>query len=145
VLATAALLAGCGGGHPSKPSTSTTEATSSGSSSAASPAPSPPKPSTTTASGATPSADTYWPYAKLVARLAGRPITVANATVRLDPALVECNGEGAARQSGSTRDWNRYTCTQTTFQGGVDHDVTFDVVILSATQLRINSPRTGPD
>jgi hypothetical protein len=62
----------------------------------------------------------------------------------LDPALVECNGEGAVRQTGSTRDWSRYTCTQTTFQGGGDNDVTFDVVILSDTELRISSPRVGP-
>jgi hypothetical protein len=83
--------------------------------------------------------------AKLVASLAGRTITLSNAALRLDPALLECNGEGAARQTGCTHGWSHYTCTQTVFQGGVDHDVTFDVVILSATQLRIKSPRNGPE
>jgi hypothetical protein len=92
-----------------------------------------------------PSAAQYWPYAKLVGRLAGRTIKAANAPVRLDPALVECNGEGTARRTGSTSEWSRYTCTQTIFEGGADHDVTFDVVILSATQLTINAPRSGPE
>jgi hypothetical protein len=92
-----------------------------------------------------PPPDAYWPYGKLVASLAGRTITVSNTTLRLDPTLVECNGDGAARQTGSTRDWSRYTCTQTIFESGADHDVTFDVVILNATQLTISSPRNGPD
>jgi hypothetical protein len=137
-LALAALLAGCGGGSESKRSSSKpSTGTATGPRSTS-------KPSTGTAT-APPSADAYWPYAKLVARLGGRTVTVPNATVRLDPALVECSGQGVARQTGSTRDWSRYTCTQTIFRGGVDHDVTFDVVILSATQLRIASPRNGPE
>jgi hypothetical protein len=147
-VALATLLAGCGGGDRSKPSTRTTEPASSNASSRASPASGAGTATTpaTTATSATPSADAYWPYAKVVASLAGRTVTVANAAaVRLDPALVECNGEGAARQTGATRSWSRYTCTQTVFQGGVDHDVTFDVVISSATQLSIKSPRTGPE
>jgi hypothetical protein len=65
--------------------------------------------------------------------------------VRLDPSLLECNGEGPALKSGPTRAWSRYTCTQTLFREGVDHDVTFDVVIVSATALRIESPRNGPE
>lgn len=66
-------------------------------------------------------------------------------TVRLDSALLECNGEGAPRQTGSARGWSRYTCTQTVFQNGVDRDVTFDVAILSATDLRIVFPRSGAE
>lgn len=98
----------------------------------------------TTATNPT-SADAYWPYAKLLARLAGRTVTVSGATVRLDAALIECNGDGASRSTGSAREWSRYTCTQTVFQGGSDHDVTFDVVISSPTQLTISSARSGPD
>ena len=64
--------------------------------------------------------------------------------MRVNPALVECNGQGATVQIGLTRGWSRYTCTQTLFQGDVDRDVTFDVVILSATQLKITSERYGP-
>jgi hypothetical protein len=128
-LALAAFLAGCGGGNGSTSSTRTVKAT-------------PPSRSTT---GATPSPDAYWPYRKLVARLAGRTVTVASARVRLDPALLECSGDGAARRIGSTRGWSRYICTQTIFQGGGDHDVTFDVLIASSTQLRLTSARNGPD
>jgi hypothetical protein len=145
VLALAAFLVGCGGGNRAKPSTGTADARTSKSSSAAPPATSPATRPATTAYGAKPSADAYWPYAKLVAGLAGRTVTVSNAAVRVDPALLECNGEGAARQTGRIRVWSRYTCTQTVFQGGVDHDVTFDVVISSARQVRINSPRNGPE
>jgi hypothetical protein len=148
-LVVAAFLSGCGGGNRATPSTGTTAAGPSSSSSpaspASSPASSPAPPPATAATGATPSGDAFWPYAKLVARLAGRTVTVSNATVRLDPALVECNGAGPVRRSGSTREWSRYICTQTVFQGGADNDVTFDVVISSATQLAISSPRTGPE
>jgi hypothetical protein len=58
---------------------------------------------------------------------------------------MECNGQGPAVQRGATRGWRRYICTQTLFQGGVDRDITFDVVILSDTQLRILSPRYGSE
>ena len=64
--------------------------------------------------------------------------------MRLDSALLVCNGDGAPRKTGAARRWRRYTCTQTLFQGGVDRDVTFDVVISSATHLSITSPRYGP-
>jgi hypothetical protein len=145
VVALTLVVAGCGGGGRAKSSTSTAAARSSTSSSAAPPASSQTTPPTTTATGAGPPGDAYWPYAKLVAHLAGRTITLTNATVRLDSALLECNGEGPARQQGPTRAWSRYTCTQTVFQTGIDHDITFDVVISSATQLTIESARTGPE
>jgi hypothetical protein len=92
-----------------------------------------------------PSAGAYWPYEKVVAHLAGRSLAFAHGTVHLQSALLECNGNGVPLRIGGTRSWSRYTCTQTTFQGGADHDVTFDVVISSATQLTISSPRTGPE
>jgi hypothetical protein len=135
------VLAGCGGSKPDRSSTGATVAPSS----TAAPAPAPATSPSTAAGNPTPSAGAYWPYAKLIARLAGRTVTVPNATVRLDPALVECNGEGAVRRTGSTRDWSRYTCTQTIFEGGSDHDVTFEVVILGPTQLRISMARNGPE
>jgi hypothetical protein len=135
------VLAGCGGSKPEKSSTSAAVAPSS----TAAPAPGPATSPSTAATTPTPSAGAYWPYAKLVARLAGRTVTVSNATVRLDASLVECNGDGAPRRIGSTREWSRYTCTQTIFQSGADRDLTFDVVISSPTQLRISSARTGPE
>jgi hypothetical protein len=133
VLSAAALLAGCGGGAPNKASSGTTGARSSSSAASSAPSRTTPPPGVATAPP-----DAYWPYAKLIARLAGRTVAVSNAAVRLDPALMECNGEGAARRAGSTREW-------TIFEGGADHDITFDVVISSATQMTISSPRTGPD
>jgi hypothetical protein len=136
-LAPAALLAACGGGHQAKSSTSATATRSSTSAPATS--------STATAPrAAPPSPNAYWPYKKVVASLAGRTLVLRREQMRVDPALVECNGQGATRRIGPTRGWNRYTCTQTRFQGGADHDVTFDVVILSATQLKITSERYGP-
>jgi hypothetical protein len=136
-LAPAALLVACGGGHRAQSSTSATAARSSISASATS--------ATTPAPSATPpSAGAHWPYNKVVASLAGRTLVLPRGQIRVDPALVTCNGRGATVQIGPTRGWSRYTCTQTLFQGGVDRDVTFDVVILSATQLKISSARYGP-
>jgi hypothetical protein len=128
-LALAALPAGCGGGSGSTSSTKTVKA----------------PPPARRATGATPPAEAYWPYPKLLQRLAGRTVTLSNATVRLDGALLECNGDGVPRQTGSIRGWSRYTCTQTIFQAGGDHDITFDVVISSARQLTITAARNGAE
>jgi hypothetical protein len=65
--------------------------------------------------------------------------------VRLDSALLACNGGGTPIATGRVRRWSSYTCTQTLFHGGVDRDVTFDVEILSKTRLKISSPRPGPN
>jgi hypothetical protein len=133
----AALLVACGAGHRAKSSTSVTAARSSISAPATS--------ATTPALSATPpSVGVYWPYNKVVGSLAGRTLVLPRGQIRLDPALVTCNGQGASAQIGPTRGWSRYTCTQTLFQGGLDRDVTFDVVILSATQLKITSAHYGP-
>jgi hypothetical protein len=86
----------------------------------------------------------YWPYEKVLRRLTGRTLALPHGPVRLDSALIECNGGGTPAKSGSTRRWSRYTCTQTLFENGVDRDVTFDVTILSTTRFSINSPRYGP-
>jgi hypothetical protein len=130
-------LTGCGGGHAAKPSTGNVQATSSSSR---------PATSTVTATGTTPpAAEAYWPYNKLVARLDGRTLPFPNEPVRLDDTLLECAGHGPSRRIGVMRRWSRYTCTQTLFRGGVDRDVTFDVTILNATQLRISSERYGAD
>jgi hypothetical protein len=87
----------------------------------------------------------YWPYEKLVAQLAGRTLALPRGAVHLQSALLECNGDGPPMKTGTTRQWSRYTCTQTLFQNGADRDVTFDVTILSATQVSISSPRYGPE
>ena len=133
----AACLAGCGAGHRANRSTGTVKPRST----ASSPATTSAKPLTS----APPRADAYWPYAELIATLAGRTLTLSGGTIRLDSALIECNGEGEPMVSGHARRWNRYTCTQTAFQAGGDHDITFDVAILSATRLRVTSVRKGPE
>lgn len=136
-LALAALLAGCGGGDRAKRSTATAPRA---------PLPPPvatPPPTTTNNSGRA-SAGSSWSYAKLVASLSGRTLALPGGRVRLDGSLLVCNGRGASVAGGSARRWGRYTCTQTLFQGGVDRDVTFDVAILTAAQLKITAPRYGP-
>lgn len=92
-----------------------------------------------------PSATAYWSYPKLLRRLTGRTLALPTGSVRLDGALLECNGDGAPVKHGTARAWGRYTCTQTLFQGGVDRDVTFDVVIVSDTQMKVVSPRYGSE
>ena len=135
---TLTLLAGCGGGHASEPSTGGAQAQSSTS-----------RPATTAATSVTPAArpraDAYWPYQKLVASLSGRTLALPRGRVRLDGALLECSGDGARLRNGGMTGWQRYTCTQTLFQGGVDHDITFDVGILNAQQMRIVSVRSGAE
>jgi hypothetical protein len=135
-LVAAALVAACGGGR-AKPSTSPSDGQSSASSSANSVA-------ATTATAARPPSAAYWPYKKLVARLAGRTVVLPRGRLRLDSALLVCNGDGVPLKTTASRRWRRYTCTQTLFKSGVDRDITFDVVISSATQLSITSPRYGP-
>jgi len=132
-----ACLAGCGAGHRANPSAGTVMPRSTASPPATSNA--------KTLTGPPPPAKAYWSYAALIARLAGRTLALSSGTIRLDSALIECNGEGDPMVSGQTRRWNIYTCTQTAFQAGGDHDVTFDVAILNATQLRVTSVRKGPE
>jgi len=139
--ALAVVLAGCGGGHRATSSTTATAGPA-----APTTTPAPPATTTTGTAGATaPTGGPYWPYAKLLASLDGRTVVLTRSTVRLDSGLLECNGEGSSVATGSARGWRRYTCTQTVFQAGADHDVTFDVATVSATQLKITSPRYGPD
>ena len=90
-------------------------------------------------------AGAYWPYEKLVGHLAGRTVSLQRGTVHLQSTLLECSGDGAPMKAGTTRRWSRYTCTQTLFQNGADRDVTFDVTILSSTQVSIGAARYGPE
>jgi hypothetical protein len=79
----------------------------------------------------------------LVANLSGRTVSLAHAQIRLDSALLECNGVGPRLGVGPGSRWGRFTCTQTLFGGGADRDVTFDVVVVSTTQVQIVDPRYG--
>lgn len=136
-LALVALLASCGAGERAKRSTATAPR-------APLPPPAATPPRTTTNITGRASAGSSWSYAKLVARVSGRTLALPGGRVRLDGSLLVCNGRGPSVGRGSARRWSRYTCTQTLFQGGVDRDVTFDVTILSAAQLKITAPRYGP-
>jgi hypothetical protein len=86
-----------------------------------------------------------WPYAQLVRSLAGRTVSTPHGRVRLDPGLLECNGEGRVMRRGGTRSWRRYTCTQTLFRGGVDRDITFEVVSVGPRRVAIAGVRYGPE
>jgi hypothetical protein len=155
-VALAVVMTGCGGGHqatssataaakppsststPATPATTTTATPGAGATTTTATA-------TTGGGASTRSAGPYWPYPKLLARLDGQTVVLSHSTVHLDSGLLECNGNGASVRTGSGRSWKRYTCTQTVFQAGADHDITFDVATVSATQLKISSPRYGPD
>jgi hypothetical protein len=86
-----------------------------------------------------------WSYAELIRRLDGQAVTVHRSRVSLDPGLITCNGEGPGTPAGGGRRWSRFTCTQTTFRGGVDRDVTFEVVVLGDRKFRVRNARYGPD
>jgi hypothetical protein len=86
-----------------------------------------------------------WSYAELIRRLDGEAVTVDGNRVSLDPGLITCNGEGPGAPAGGGRRWSRFTCTQTTFRGGVDRDVTFEVVVLGERKFRVRNARYGPD
>jgi hypothetical protein len=137
LVVAAALLSGCGGGHGVHATSSTARAQSSVTLPAATSATTP---------KVTPSAPrAYWAYEKLIAHLAGRTVELPTGGVQLQSTLLECNGDGAPIRTGTTRRWSHFTCTQTLFQNGADRDVTFDVTILSASQLTVGSPRYGPE
>jgi hypothetical protein len=86
-----------------------------------------------------------WPYAELVRRLDGATVSVNHNRLSIDPSLITCNGEGPGTPANGGRRWNRFTCTQTTFRGGVDRDITFEVVVLGDRKFRIRNARYGPD
>jgi hypothetical protein len=86
-----------------------------------------------------------WSYAQLIRRLDGEAVTVAGKRVALDPGLLTCSGEGRGTPADGGRRWGRFTCTQTTFRGGVDRDITFEVVVLGDRKFRVANARYGPD
>lgn len=90
-----------------------------------------------------PRAATRWTYDTLSRRIAGKPVPVGGRTVRIDPELVTCNGEG--RGVGRPARWERFTCTQAIIERTIAGDVTFEVVVLGAQRWRIVNARLGPD
>jgi hypothetical protein len=86
-----------------------------------------------------------WSYAELIRRLDGDKVTVDGNRVSLDVGLITCNGEGPGIPASGGRRWSRFTCTQTTFRGGVDRDITFEVVVLGDRKFRVTHARYGPD
>jgi hypothetical protein len=126
------VLVGCGGGGAAEQSSGTSRRSQSGA-------------TTTPSIAKKPTQASAWPYAKLVGSLSGQTLVLPHGRVRLDGALLECNGRGTPVSRGRVPRWGRYTCTQTLVHGGVDRDVTFDVEILSGTRLKIMAPRYGPE
>ena len=86
-----------------------------------------------------------WSYAELIRRLDGATVTVDHSRLSIDPGLITCNGEGPGTPARGGRRWSRFTCTQTTFRGGVDRDITFEVVVLGDRKFRVADARYGPD
>jgi hypothetical protein len=85
-----------------------------------------------------------WPYSVLVDRIDGTPVRLHERRFRISRDLVICSGEGVGVRRGSVRRWRHFTCTQTLFRGGVDHDVTFRVHVLGRTRFTITDVRSGP-
>ena len=87
-----------------------------------------------------------WPYGSLTIRIAGKTVTLPDRTIRVDPDLVICNGEGRPIQRSAVRRWKHFTCTQTLFKRGrAWRDVTFRVHVLGRTKLLVTDARYGPN
>jgi hypothetical protein len=87
-----------------------------------------------------------WSYAALIDRISGTRVTVPDGRIRIDRALVICNGEGRAIRRGGVRRWKHFTCTQTLFdRNRVDRDLTFRVHVLGRTRFLVTNTRYGPD
>jgi hypothetical protein len=86
-----------------------------------------------------------WPYRTLISRIAGKPVTLPDRRIRVDPDLVICSGEGRPIRRGGVRRWKHFTCTQTLFSKGVGRDVTFRVHVLNRVRSLITNARYGPD
>jgi hypothetical protein len=87
--------------------------------------------------------DAYWSYDTLRRQIAGEPVRAGRRTVRVDPDLVTCNGEG--RGVGRPARWERFTCTQATFKRRIGEDITFEILVLGARRWRIVNARLGPE
>jgi hypothetical protein len=86
-----------------------------------------------------------WPYRTLIARIAGKRVTLPDRRIRVNRDLVICSGEGKPILRGGIRRWKHFTCTQTLFRNGVDRDITFRVHVLDRIHCVITDPHYGPD
>jgi hypothetical protein len=86
-----------------------------------------------------------WPYRTLIARIAGKRVTLPDRRIRVNRDLVICSGEGRPIRRGGLRRWKHFTCTQTLFRKGVDRDITFRVHVLDRIHCLITNARYGPD
>jgi hypothetical protein len=87
-----------------------------------------------------------WSYAALIDRISGTRVRMPNRRVRIQRALVICNGEGKPLRRAGVRRWKHFTCTETLFNPrGVDRDITFRVHVLGRTRFLITNVRYGPD
>jgi hypothetical protein len=86
-----------------------------------------------------------WPYTTLIDRISGARVLLGRRRIRVDGALVMCNGEGRPVTRGGVRRWRHFTCTQTLLtRNGVGRDVTFRVHVLGRTRFLVTNVRLGP-
>ena len=82
--------------------------------------------------------DTYWPVAKVMARIDNARIQVGPRRVRIVSASALCSGEGSSLRRRGVRVWRRFACTYTTFnKSGVDRDLEFRVRVRDARRFTI--------
>lgn len=84
-----------------------------------------------------------WSYDRLMRRIDGVHVQVAEKRYRVDRDLVVCDGVGRAIRSGRERRWSRFVCTQTILRPTVT-DITFRVRVIDERRFRVSDGRYGP-
>jgi hypothetical protein len=80
----------------------------------------------------------YWPMTKVMRSIDDVRVRVGTRVVRINSETTLCSGEGRAIRRRGIRMWSRFSCTYTTFtRQGVDRDLEFQVVIVSANRFVI--------
>jgi hypothetical protein len=80
----------------------------------------------------------YWPMTKVMRSIDDVRVRVGTRVVRINSETTLCSGEGRAIRRRGIRMWSRFSCTNTTFtRRGVDRDLDFQVVIVSANRFLI--------
>jgi hypothetical protein len=80
----------------------------------------------------------YWPMTKLMRSIDEVRVRVGTRVVRIHSETTLCSGELRPIRRRGVRMWSRFSCTYTTFtRQGIDRDVEFEVVVVSATRFVI--------
>lgn len=80
----------------------------------------------------------YWPMTKLMRSIDEVRVRVGTRVVRIHSETTLCSGRGRPIRRRGVRMWSRFLCTYTTFtRQGIDRDLEFQVVVVSATRFVI--------